>query len=291
MQLGHLTTPDGPRLYVRDSQGRRIAATELLPDAPATLDDLIRDGGEGWVSRLAGALATGTELADTDGEPAPALVSPSAIIAIGLNYLDHCREFGTEPPERPIVFAKLPVSLAADGEEVAWREDITAEVDWEAELGVVIGRRTRNVAVEEALDSVFGYTVVNDFTARDIQGDEQQWVRAKSLDGFCPLGPVVVTADEIGDPQNLRISSRVNGETMQDSSTAEMIFSVAELVSYLSHSFTLQPGDVIATGTPFGVGRFRNPPIFLGDGDVVEVEVEGIGVLKNQCRVLAAVNA
>jgi 2-keto-4-pentenoate hydratase/2-oxohepta-3-ene-1,7-dioic acid hydratase in catechol pathway len=291
MKLGHLNTPDGPRLCVRDDEGRMIAAADLVPDAPATLDELIRGDGQTWVSRLSEALATASGVSPTEGPPAPALVSPSAIVAIGLNYLDHCREFGTKPPEWPIVFAKLPVSLAADGEEIVWREDVTEAVDWEAELGVVIGEPTRDVPVEEALDSVFGYTVVNDLTARDIQAEEQQWIRAKSLNGFCPLGPVVVTADEIPDPQRLRISSRVNGETMQESTTAEMIFTVAQLVSYLSRSFTLQPGDVIATGTPVGVGGFREPPIYLADGDVVEVEVERIGVLRNRCRVLAAVNA
>jgi 2-keto-4-pentenoate hydratase/2-oxohepta-3-ene-1,7-dioic acid hydratase in catechol pathway len=162
---------------------------------------------------------------------------------------------------------------------------VTDKVDWEAELGVIIGETTREVSPEDALAAVFGYTVINDVTARDIQTTEQQWVRGKSLDTFCPLGPVVVTADDIPDPQNLAISSLVNGEIMQQSNTSEMIFSVAELISRLSHSFTLVPGDIIATGTPLGVGAFRTPPRFLGEGDVIEVAVEGIGSLVNICHI------
>ena len=186
------------------------------------------------------------------------------------------------------MFAKLPPSVCADGDTIGWSTEVTDAVDWEAELGVVIGRPARDVDVDGVDDVIFGYTVINDVTARDIQDSEQQWVRAKSLDSFCPIGPVVVTGDEIPDPQALAIRSWVNGETMQDSSTAEMIFSAAELVSYLSRSFTLSPGDVIATGTPVGVGKFRTPPVFLRDGDVVEVEVEGIGRLRNRCRELTA---
>ncbi|QDC26752.1 fumarylacetoacetate hydrolase family protein [Georgenia yuyongxinii] len=217
------------------------------------------------------------------------LLTPSSVLAIGLNYADHCREFGTTPPDTPVIFTKAPQSVLGDGDAITWSTDITDAVDWEAELGVVIGRRTRNVSVAEALDAVFGYTVVNDVTARDIQKAEAQWVRAKSLDTFCPMGPVIVPAREIPDPQALAIRSRLNGQVMQDSSTAEMIFPVAELISYLSASLTLVPGDVIATGTPLGVGAFRTPPVFLRDGDTIEVEIERIGTLTNTCRTLAAV--
>jgi 2-keto-4-pentenoate hydratase/2-oxohepta-3-ene-1,7-dioic acid hydratase in catechol pathway len=286
MRLGHLHTPAGPRLFV-ERDGRRVLIEELMPDAPPTLDALIAAPGD-WRERIgAAAEAPSERTADPSLRTAPAVLSPSAVVAIGLNYLDHCREFGTDPPSTPIVFAKLPASLCGDGDEIVWRTDVTSAVDWEAELGVVIGRPARDVPEDAVDDVIFGYTVVNDVTARDIQRAEQQWVRAKSLDTFCPLGPVVVTHDELPDSQALTIRSCVNGEQMQDSSTAEMIFPVATLVSYLSRCLTLRPGDVIATGTPLGVGGFRTPPLFLSDGDVVEVEVEEIGVLRNTCRELA----
>lgn len=288
MRLGHVPSPSGPRLFVERGTGERMLVSDLLPDPPHTLDALIRDPHGDWIARIAAAIDRGGAQVRPGGSVGPALTAPSSIIAIGLNYRDHCREFGMDPPSRPIIFTKLASSVCGDGEEIRWRRDVTEAVDWEAELGVVIGSPAREVSEATALEFVFGYTVVNDVTARDIQDAEQQWVRAKSLDSFCPLGPVVVTRDEIPSPQTLAIRSHVNGEPMQDSSTAEMIFSVAELIAYLSRSFTLLPGDLIATGTPFGVGKFRTPPVLLRDGDLVEVGVEGIGVVRNRCRELAA---
>lgn len=291
MRLGHLSGPNGPALFVEADGGPR-PVSGVVDGAPSTLDALIRDSRD-WTTEISAALddGAGSDQAEAEEwEPLAPLLAPGSIVAIGLNYLDHCREFGTEPPQSPVVFAKLPSSVCGPGQAVKWSTAVTETVDWEAELGVVIGRPAKDVPVAGALDFVFGYTVVNDITARDIQAAEAQWVRAKSLDTFCPLGPVVVTADELQDPQALAIRSRVNGETMQDSSTAEMIFGVAELVSELSRSFMLRPGDVIATGTPLGVGAFRDPPRFLADGDVVEVEVEGIGTLENTCRVVRAAN-
>jgi len=289
MRLGHMRGPAGPELFV-EADGARRRVSDLIDGVPPTFDALIRDPRD-WRAAITAALedAPGPGGGSVgEAELLAPLLAPGSIVAIGLNYLDHCREFGTPPPEAPMVFAKLPSSVCGPGEAIEWSPALTGAVDWEAELGVVIGRVAKDVPVASALDFVFGYTVVNDVTARDVQAAEAQWVRAKSLDTFCPLGPVVVTADELRDPQTLAIRSRVNGETMQDSSTAEMIFGVAELVSRLSQSFTLRPGDVIATGTPLGVGAFREPPRFLGAGDVVEVEVEGIGTLKNACRVKAA---
>ncbi|HSZ03905.1 MAG TPA: fumarylacetoacetate hydrolase family protein [Solirubrobacteraceae bacterium] len=206
---------------------------------------------------------------------------PGKIVAIGLNYLDHIREAKLEAPKRPLVFAKFTTSVIGDGEEIVIDRELTARVDWEVELAVVIGTRMSRVGVGDALDHVFGYTVANDVSARDLQFSDGQWVRAKSLDTFCPLGPVVVTADEIPDPQRLALRTRVNGETVQDSSTSEMLFGVAELLSFCSHSFVLEPGDVVLTGTPWGCGEFMSPPRSLQAGDVVEVEVEGIGTLRN----------
>ena len=208
-------------------------------------------------------------------------LQPGKIVAIGLNYLDHIRESDMERPERPLVFTKFTSSVIADGEEIRIDRALTQRVDWEVELAVVVGRTTTRVPVAEALDHVYGYTVANDVSARDLQFADGQWVRAKSLDTFCPLGRLVVTADELPDPQALGLRTRVNGETVQDSSTAEMLFGVAELLSYCSHSFTLEPGDVLLTGTPWGCGEFMDPPRSLGAGDVVEVEVDGIGTLRN----------
>jgi 2-keto-4-pentenoate hydratase/2-oxohepta-3-ene-1,7-dioic acid hydratase in catechol pathway len=210
--------------------------------------------------------------------------NPSKVIAIGLNYMDHCREQGVEPPAKPLVFAKFPSAIVGPGADVVWDPEVTTQVDFEVELGVVIGRTARRVPQAAALDYVFGYTVLNDISARDVQFGDGQWVRGKSLDTFCPLGPAIVTADEIPDPQALRLRCRVNDVPYQDSSTAEMIFGVADLIADLSHSFTFLPGDVIATGTPYGVGVFRRPPVFLQDGDRIVAEIDGIG------RVEAAAN-
>jgi len=203
---------------------------------------------------------------------------PGKIVAIGLNYMDHVRESGAEPPKQPLVFCKFTTSLIGDGEEIKIPRALTERVDWEVELAAIIGKTARNVSVEDALSYVGGYTVANDVSARDLQFADVQWVRAKSLDTFCPIGPKVVQLD---DPQNLKLITRVNGETVQDSNTSEMIFGVAELVSFCSHSFTLEEGDMILTGTPWGCGEFMDPKRSLKGGDVVECEIEGIGVLRN----------
>jgi 2-keto-4-pentenoate hydratase/2-oxohepta-3-ene-1,7-dioic acid hydratase in catechol pathway len=206
---------------------------------------------------------------------------PGKIVAIGLNYMDHIREAGMEVPRSPLVFTKFTTALIGDGEAIEIDRSLTERVDWEVELAVVIGRRMRGVAVGEALDHVHGYAVANDVSARDLQFADGQWVRGKSLDTFCPLGPVIVPASEIPDPQALGLRTRVNGETVQDSSTAEMVFGVTELLSFCSTSFTLDPGDVVLTGTPWGCGEFMDPVRSLRGGDVVEVEIDGIGMLRN----------
>jgi 5-carboxymethyl-2-hydroxymuconate isomerase len=203
---------------------------------------------------------------------------PGKIVAIGLNYMDHVRESGAEPPAKPLVFTKFTTSLIGDGDEIKIPKGLTERVDWEVELAVVIDREARNVSEADALSYVRGYTVANDVSARDLQFADVQWVRAKSLDTFCPLGSELV---QVGDPQNLKLTTKVNGELVQDSSTSEMIFGVAELISFCSHSFTLEAGDVILTGTPWGCGEFMDPKRSLKDGDVVECEVEGVGVLRN----------
>jgi 5-carboxymethyl-2-hydroxymuconate isomerase len=210
-----------------------------------------------------------------------ALLRPGKIVAIGLNYRDHIRETGMETPSSPLVFTKFTTSVIGDGDTIEIDPSLTEQVDWEVELAVVVGRRMRRVAATEALAHVSGYTVANDVSARDLQFSDGQWVRAKSLDTFCPLGPVVISAEEISDPQALPLRTRVNGETVQDSTTAEMLFSVAELLAFCSRSFTLEPGDLVLTGTPWGCGQFMDPPRSLRHGDVVEVEIDGIGTLRN----------
>ena len=203
---------------------------------------------------------------------------PGKIVAIGLNYMDHVRESGATPPEKPLVFTKFTTSLIGDGDTIEIPKGLTERVDWEVELAVVIDQAARNVSAADALSYVRGYTVANDVSARDMQFADGQWVRAKSLDTFCPLGSELVSVD---DPQDLKLVTRVNGEVVQDSNTSEMIFGVAELISFCSHSFTLEAGDVILTGTPWGCGEFMDPKRSLKDGDVVECEIEGVGVLRN----------
>lgn len=208
---------------------------------------------------------------------------PQKIICVGLNYRDHAEEQGTEIPKAPLLFAKWPNTLIGSGETIVLPAD-AHEVDYEAELGVVIGTRTRGVSERLALDAVRGYICVNDVSARDLQFADGQWTRGKSPDTFCPVGPRLIAREEIADPQALAIRCVLNGETMQDSSTAQMIFSVAEIISYVSRVITLEPGDLIATGTPAGVGIFRDPKVLLKDGDEVTVEVEGLGPLVNPIK-------
>ena len=209
--------------------------------------------------------------------------NPSKVVAIGLNYMDHCREQGHEPPKAPIIFTKFPSAIVGPGAAIRWDPALTEQVDYEAELAVVMGRTARRVSAAEALDYVAGYTLCNDVSARDLQFGDGQWVRGKSLDTFCPLGPWLVTRDEIADPHNLAIRCTVNDDVLQDSTTAEMIFRLPQLIEFISRAFSLLPGDVIVTGTPDGVGVFRSPQLFLKDGDVVTVEIEGLGQLTNHC--------
>jgi 2-keto-4-pentenoate hydratase/2-oxohepta-3-ene-1,7-dioic acid hydratase in catechol pathway len=209
---------------------------------------------------------------------------PSKIIGIGLNYKDHAEEQKAKVPDIPVVFAKFPNTLIGPKEAIAWDPKVTGKVDFEAELAVVIGSRIQNCPESEALEAVFGYTCANDVSARDLQFRDIQLLRGKSLDTFCPLGPWIVTGDEIPNPNSLKIQSWLNGRLMQDGNTSLMIFSIPVLVSFLSRHFTLFPGDVILTGTPRGVGVFRNPPVFMKEGDEVAVEIERVGRLLNTCR-------
>ena len=207
-------------------------------------------------------------------------VNPGKILAIGRNYADHAAEGGADLPKAPLLFNKLPNTLNAHEAPIGL-PSISEQVDYEAELAVVIGRNAKRVSEDAALDHIFGYSLIDDVSARDLQFGDGQWTRGKSLDTFAPLGPFITTRDEIADVQSLKIEGVLNGQVMQSSNTSKMIFKVAYLVSYLSQGITLEPGDVIATGTPDGVGIFRKPPVLLKDGDVFEVKIEKLGTLRN----------
>ena len=269
MRIGAIETEAGQRLVEIEGDTLRELETEgdLASLLAAGVDPATRTRG-------APRALNGTTL--------QAPLRPGKIVAIGLNYRQHAAESGVEPPAAPLIFAKFPSSVVGPTADIVVDRRLTQSVDWEAELGVVVGARMRNVPADRALEHVFGYTVVNDVSARDAQSGDGQWVRAKSMDTFCPTGPVVVRADEIPDPQRLRVWTAVNGEVMQDASTADMIFGVAELLAYCSSNFTLEPGDLLITGTPWGVVVVRKPPITLQPGDVVETGVDGIGTLRNR---------
>ena len=207
--------------------------------------------------------------------------NPQKVVAIGQNYRDHCLEQNAPIPERPIIFAKFPTAVIGQGEVIRWDPALTQQVDYEAELGVVIGKRARGVSQDEAFDYVAGYVNANDVSARDLQFGDKQWVRGKSLDTFCPLGPYLVTKDEIEDPHNLAIRSILNGDVMQDSNTSNLIFNIPFLLEFITRAFTLLPGDIILTGTPPGVGVFRDPKVLLKPGDRITIEVEQLGTLTN----------
>ena len=268
MRISAISTPDGAACVV----------TPAGADPEAVVSPIAHV--------LAAPLAPGA-IAEAGGRGI-APIRPGKIVAIGLNYLDHVRETGMQAPASPLVFAKFPSSIAGPHDDIVVDPALTERVDWEVELAVVIGREMRDVPVEQALDHVFGYTVANDVSARDVQLGEGQWVRGKSFDTFCPIGPEIVTPDELGDPQSLRLTTTVNGELVQDSSTSEMVFGVAELLAFCSRSFTLLPGDLLLTGTPWGCGEFAEPRRSLQDGDVVECTVEGIGSLRNTVRFVPA---
>lgn len=213
------------------------------------------------------------------------LPRPPKIVAVGLNYMDHIREQNGQPPQYPVLFAKYPSSVIGPYDVIHLHPGESQKVDYEGELGVVVGKTARNVNAADAMEYVFGYTVIDDISARDLQFSPDvngQWIRGKSLDTYCPLGPAIVSKDEIADPQDLPVCTRLNGKVVQDSNTREMIFDIPHLIEFISRGITLEPGDVIATGTPHGVGHHRTPPVYMQAGDVVEVQITGIGKLRNE---------
>ncbi|HEX2488382.1 MAG TPA: fumarylacetoacetate hydrolase family protein [Blastocatellia bacterium] len=250
-----------------------VDITEVAPD----MLSLIKQGSPALFA--AGKLTPRSAYALDAVDYLPA-VAAGKVVAVGRNYYDHAVEGGNEPPKSPLLFTKFTNALTGHNARVKLHA-ISEQIDFEAEMAVVIGKRASKVDEADALDYVFGYAPLNDVSARDLQFSDGQWVRGKSLDGFCPVGPFITTRDEIADPQALKIEGVLNGQVMQSSNTKMMIFRVAYLIHYISQGITLEPGDVIATGTPEGVGVFRKPPVLLKDGDVFEVAIEGLGALRN----------
>lgn len=275
--LGH----SGPRVAAR--RGDELVDLNFVDASlPPTMSSLFAMS-EDWLSRAKQAVADGESVPPHDITKIVSPIYPAKkIICIGLNYADHAAESGAEIPSEPVVFNKFPTALCGNGDPILLPAEST-QVDYEAELVAVVGRGGRRIAEKNALQHIAGYCCGHDVSARDWQKGTPggQWLLGKTFDNFAPLGTDLVTADEIGDPHNLRIQLRLNGETMQDSSTSQLIFSVPQLVAHVSKVCTLEPGDLIFTGTPPGVGAARKPPVFLKDGDQVEVEIENIGVLSN----------
>ncbi|MDE0547168.1 fumarylacetoacetate hydrolase family protein [Microbacterium sp. C7(2022)] len=254
--------------------------------APSTLDALIA-GGDELLDRVRDAAPRASfDVPLQDAAFASAILAPPVILAVGLNYAAHSSELGLKTDATPTVFVLWPNSLSGHEGTTTWPRALSEAVDYEAELGVIIGRDAKDVSAEAALSHVWGYTVVNDITARNIQYSEAQWSRCKSFDGFTPTGPFVVTADEIPDPQDLHIWTVLDGKTLQDGSTGQMVRTVATLISSLSQSATLLPGTLISTGSPGGAGYSRDPQIFLRDRSTVTVGIDGIGALTTHCRIV-----
>ncbi len=282
MRLATIQTPSGPRAaLLQDEQYIDLHASR--PDLPLSVKELL-GGGANMLRRAAEAAARpdAVRYSAASVKLLAPIPDPQKVICIGLNYRDHAAESGVPIPKEPVIFSKFATALIGPGETIHL-PSVSNQVDYEAELVLVVGKKGRNIPVAEANDYLAGCTVGHDVSARDwqLQKDGKQWLAGKSFDTFAPIGPTLVTLDEIGDPHNLSIRLRLNGQTMQDSNTRQMIFRAADLIAYLSQVVTLEPGDLIFTGTPPGVGNARKPPVFLKQGDVVEVEIEKLGVLRN----------
>lgn len=268
--------------------GLQTLAGALETLLPSTIEELIGLGEEGMrtVEQLM-LNSTKTEKGKATPKIGDAtflapVSSPPKIICLGLNYRDHAEEAGADIPDEPIIFMKPRTAIVGPDEPII-RPTFVKELDYEAELAIIIGKKGKNIPVSEAEKYVFGYTAFNDISAREIQFKDKQWTRGKSFDTFAPIGPCITTADQIGNPSNLNIRTRVNGELRQDSSTKNMVFNVYEVIYHISRVMTLEPCDIIATGTPAGVAVFTKPtPKFLSPGDLVEVEIENIGTLRNK---------
>ncbi|WP_433944121.1 fumarylacetoacetate hydrolase family protein [Paenibacillus sp. SN-8-1] len=298
MKLLNFKIDNGIRLGVLTERGvldvaKALGTVPAGSDAPipVSIHEVIEGGQEavrvleGYIEQLAAGDSERSALwlQEKELDWAPSVTNPSKIICVGLNYRKHAEETNAQVPEYPILFNKFNNALAASGEDIPFPK-VSDKVDYEAELAVVIGREAKYVPQEQALDYVFGYCAANDLSARDLQIRTQQWLLGKSCDKFAPLGPYLVTADEVGDPNNLDITCMVNGEVRQNSNTSDMIFGVSEIVSYISQHMTLVPGDIILTGTPEGVvlGYPPEKQVYLKGGDLVTIEIEKLGSLSNR---------
>jgi len=259
------------------------------PFDPADMVSLIAGGGKAlaWLRDVA---SKGTDIVALEQVRlhAPIPRPSKNVFCVGWNYLDHFEEGAkartqkVDLPEHPAFFSKAATSVTGPYDAIPFDPSVSRQIDWEVELGLVIGPGGRNIAEAEAMKHVFGYTVINDISARDIQRRHNQWFKGKSLDGSCPMGPWIITADAVNDPGDLRLRTRVNGAVKQDSNTKYLYFKLPRIIAELSLGLTLEPADIIATGTPSGVGYARTPPEFLRPGDVLETEVEGVGLLRNK---------
>lgn len=285
MRLATIETPHGPRA-VALHHGRLVDLHATDPSLPPSLKQILRGGAPALTqARRAAAWHQPVSYPEAGAVFLPPVPDPAKIVCIGLNYRDHAEEQNAPIPKEPVVFSKLVTTLIGH-EHAIQLPAVSQEVDFEAELVVVIGKRGRNLAANEALDHVAGYMVGHDVSARDWQRTKEgkQWLLGKSFDTFAPTGPYLVTADEVPDPHALPIRLRLNGQVMQESNTAQLIFSVGTLLAYITQVFTIEPGDLLFTGTPGGVGFARKPPVYLKPGDVVEVEIDGLGTLRNPVR-------
>ena len=284
MRLATIQTPHGPRAAAF-AGGEYVDLHATDPGLPAGVKQLLAGSAAVRRAALEAACHPAAVKYPASGVTLlPPVPDPAKILCVGLNYRDHAIEGGKEIPAEPVLFCKYPNTLV--GHDAAIKlPKVSTKVDYEAELVVVIGRRGKNIAAADAMSYVGGYTCGHDVSARDwqLEKPEKQWSIGKTFDTFGPTGPVIVTADDLNDPHALRVQLRLNGRTMQDSNTREFIFKVPEIIAYLSQVVTLEPGDLIFTGTPPGVGISRKPPVLLKPGDEVEVEIEQIGVLRNHC--------
>ncbi len=282
MRLATLATASGPKPAVQVGDSL-IEVQAADPTLPGTVREILA-GGADTLAAVAKAIQKPglPKIAASAAKFHAPVTNPQKIICVGLNYRDHAAESGAPIPKEPVLFSKYPTALIGHGESIVLPK-VSTKVDYEAELVIVIGKGGRHISTANALQHVAGYTVGHDVSARDwqLEKDGKQWMVGKTFDTFAPIGPVLVTSDEVPNPHGLKIELRLNGQTMQTSNTEQMIFSVAEIVAYLSQVFTLVPGDLIFTGTPPGVGAARKPPVFMKAGDVAEVEIQSLGTLRN----------
>lgn len=305
MRLCTVSLPDGSPFFAIELKGRLLdipgaarrlglkeADAAMLADSLTWLQNLPRS--EKVLRNLLREVAKRPrDLARGEGAPVvhqrkdvvfhPPVPRPGKFLCVGLNYRDHCEEQNKPLPEFPLIFNKFQTSLLGEGADVPLPLKVDSCCDYEAELGFVIGLRAKNVSKRSAMKHVAGYMIVNDVSARRLQKHEAQWARAKGFDGSGPCGPMIVTADEVPDPHKLAIRCRVNGKAVQVSNTRNLVFGIPELIAYISQAITLEPGDVVSTGTPGGVGVYKDPPVFLKPGDVMQVEIQGLGTLTNRC--------